>query len=171
MNFYVLYLSNTLWAATSEKLLQTCAQWRFRSACAFMQSDQKLHWVHFGYPRMQNFFMGSKETLIRLGLICFAADKVYYTAMEGTSCCWYKMVLVEYTRPGNEGVNSYEARNSTRFVWICITPNKALFFTQLALFFSCNVVRCGEGVVYLTSLGRPTGIGLQLGKACYPCSR
>ena len=106
-----------------------------------------------------------RRTLIRLGLICFAADKVYYTAMEGTSCCWYKMVLVEYTRPGNEGVNSYEARNSSRFVWICITPNKALFF-------SCNgVVRCGEGVVYLTSLGRPTGIGLQLGKACYPCSR
>ena len=24
--------------------------------------------------------------------------------------------------------------------------------------------------VYLTSLGRPTDIGLQLGKACYPCS-
>ena len=27
-----------------------------------------------------------------------------------------------------------------------------------------------EGAVYLTSLGRPTDIGLQLGKACYPCS-
>ena len=27
--------------------------------------------------------------------------------------------------------------------------------------------RC-EGAVYLTSLGRPTDIGLQLGKACYP---
>ena len=30
--------------------------------------------------------------------------------------------------------------------------------------------RVGEGAVYLTSLGRPTDIGLQLGKACYPCS-
>ena len=29
----------------------------------------------------------------------------------------------------------------------------------------------GNGVVYLTSPGRPTEIGLQLGKACYPCSR
>ena len=28
-----------------------------------------------------------------------------------------------------------------------------------------------EGIVYLTSLGRPTDIGLQLGKASYPCSR
>ena len=27
-----------------------------------------------------------------------------------------------------------------------------------------------EGAVYLISLGRPTDIGLQLGKACYPCS-
>ena len=25
--------------------------------------------------------------------------------------------------------------------------------------------------VYLTVLGHPTDIGLQLGKACYPCSR
>ena len=29
----------------------------------------------------------------------------------------------------------------------------------------------GKGVVYLTSPGCPTDIGLQLGKACYPCSR
>ena len=28
-----------------------------------------------------------------------------------------------------------------------------------------------EGVVYLTTLRRPTDIGLQLGKACFPCSR
>ena len=28
-----------------------------------------------------------------------------------------------------------------------------------------------EGVVYLMSPGRPTDIGLQFGKACYPCSR
>ena len=34
-----------------------------------------------------------------------------------------------------------------------------------------GVVGSGNGVVYLTSPGRPTEIGLQLGKACYPCSR
>ena len=28
-----------------------------------------------------------------------------------------------------------------------------------------GVVGCGEGVMYLMSLGRPTDIGLQLGKA------
>ena len=35
---------------------------------------------------------------------------------------------------------------------------------------SLGVVGWCEGAVYLTSLGRPTDIGLQLGKACYPCS-
>ena len=34
-----------------------------------------------------------------------------------------------------------------------------------------GVVGSGNGVVYLTSPGRLTEIGLQLGKACYPCSR
>ena len=33
-----------------------------------------------------------------------------------------------------------------------------------------GVVGWCEGAVYLTSLGHPTDIGLQLGKACYPCS-
>ena len=44
-----------------------------------------------------------------------------------------------------------------------------------------NMTRCSgklkelvgwcEGAMYLTSLGRPSDIGLQLDKACYPCSR
>ena len=33
-----------------------------------------------------------------------------------------------------------------------------------------GVVGWCEDAVYLTSLGRPTDIGLQLGKTCYPCS-
>ena len=33
-----------------------------------------------------------------------------------------------------------------------------------------GVVGWCEGAVYLTSSGRPADIGLQLGKACYPCS-
>ena len=39
------------------------------------------------------------------------------------------------------------------------------------VYISVGVVGSGSGVVYLTSPGRPTEIGLQLGKACYPCSR
>ena len=34
-----------------------------------------------------------------------------------------------------------------------------------------GVVGCGKGVLYLTSPGRPTDIGLQLDKAYGPCSR
>ena len=33
------------------------------------------------------------------------------------------------------------------------------------------VVGSGKGVGYLTSPGRPTDIGFQLGKTCYPCSK
>ena len=38
---------------------------------------------------------------------------------------------------------------------------------------ACHVGVVGwcEGVLYLMSPGRPTDIGLQLGKACCPCSR
>ena len=39
------------------------------------------------------------------------------------------------------------------------------------MFYEMGVVGWCEGVVYLTSLGRPTDIGLQLDKVCYPCSR
>ena len=34
--------------------LDMCSQRRFKSVCAFRQSDQNLHCGHFGYPRMQN---------------------------------------------------------------------------------------------------------------------
>ena len=42
--------------------LDMCAQRRFRSVCAFaqteyMQTDQNLHWAHYGQPRMQRLFM------------------------------------------------------------------------------------------------------------------
>ena len=46
---------------------------------------------------------------------------------------------------------------------------------SLNIFFSettwPGVVGWCEGVMYLMSPGRPADIGLQLGKACYPCSR
>ena len=43
-----------------------CAKPRFRSACAIAQSDQNLHWAHFGEPRLQRFFMRTKKILICL---------------------------------------------------------------------------------------------------------
>ena len=43
-------------------------------------------------------------------------------------------------------------------------------FAQVILSEHLGVVGWCEGAVYLTSLGHPTDIGLQLGKACYPCS-
>ena len=43
-----------------------CAQRRFKSACAFAQTDQNLQWAHFGWPRMQSLFTWTTKTLIRL---------------------------------------------------------------------------------------------------------
>ena len=39
------------------------------------------------------------------------------------------------------------------------------------LFASRGMVGWCEGVLYLRAPGPPIDIGLQLGKACYPCSR
>ena len=44
------------------------------------------------------------------------------------------------------------------------------FFTFIPVPLSRVVGWC-KGVVYLALSGRPTDISLQLGKACYPCSR
>ena len=64
---------------------------------------------------------------------------------------------------------------SRNIFWILVRIASLRYFYQI--FKTCSmqkykgVVECGEGVVYLTSLERPTDIGLQLGKACYPWSR
>ena len=61
--------------------------------------------------------------------------------------------------------------------WLCpqhlvwsLAPTK--YHKSLNQYFptETEVVGWCEGAVYLTSLGRPTDIGLQLGKACYSCS-
>ena len=56
-----------------------------------------------------------------------------------------------------------------RLVWI-YTVCHSVFDFRLKPIFGSGVVGWCEGAVYLTSPGRPTDIGLQLGKACYPCS-
>ena len=56
----------------------------------------------------------------------------------------------------------------TKMVKICFDWNQCKSLHNQSL--SLGVVGSGNGVVYLTSPGRLTEIGLQLGKACYPCS-
>ena len=50
----------------------------------------------------------------------------------------------------------------------CLVAVKSPRTPQLRL--QLGVVGWCEGVVYLALSGCPTDIGLQLGKACYPCS-
>ena len=64
---------------------------------------------------------------------------------------------------------------SENVVCLCHLLNILANFSNLFLHIGkqCGprgVVGWCEGAVYLTSLGRPTDIGLQLGKARYPCS-
>ena len=74
------------------------------------------------------------------------------------------------------------SNNDTR-VQTVLHENMRVFVNNMfSFFFTCNclkalfscltlgVVGWCEDAVYLTSLGCPTDIGLQLGKACYPCS-
>ena len=67
----------------------------------------------------------------------------------------------------------YHFENTPIQIYRKISPKKnpENFQIKFLFFFHmCGVVGWCDGAVYLTSLGRPTDIGLQLGKACYPCS-
>ena len=66
-----------------------------------------------------------------------------------------KLKKVQYFIESNLGPNIHWTRN---------------YGTGIVFIGNTGVVGWCEGAVYLTSLGRPTDIGLQLGKACYPCS-
>ena len=46
-----------------------CALRRFRSACAFADSDQNLHWVHFGDRHAQFLYMDSEDSY-RIARMC-----------------------------------------------------------------------------------------------------
>ena len=61
---------------------------------------------------------------------------------------------------------NFEWRQNVTYVWFICAFQLVKFIIILI-----SVDGWCEGVVYLMSPGRPTDIGLQLGKACYPCSR
>ena len=57
LELYCLHTDKNFVLPTSENVpLDICIQGRLKSACAFAQSVQNLHWTHFRKPRMQNFF-------------------------------------------------------------------------------------------------------------------
>ena len=61
------WLVVSVWTATSANVPSDMyIQRRFRSVCAFSQPDENLPWAHFGWPRIQNFFMWTRKTQIIL---------------------------------------------------------------------------------------------------------
>ena len=56
-------------------------------------------------------------------------------------------------------------------VTYCVGKTKSIYNVKYDSKYIAGVVGWCESAMYLVSLGRPTDIGLQLGKACCPCSR
>ena len=81
-----------------------CAQRRFRSACAFAQSDQKLHTAQFRLPRMQSFFMRKTNQtagLFQSSLDAYVRRYVFSRSGSGFSFSYaeYYSQIAVYTSP------------------------------------------------------------------------
>ena len=93
-----------------------------------------------------------------------------YTSFEKMDIC-YGIVWLSGINNSCSRHNSLTVRPSKKYV--CFgspDPTYKIYrgYKMAATF--RGVVGWCKGAVYLTSPGRPTDIGLQLGKACYPCS-
>ena len=79
---------------------------------------------------------------------------------------WFLFAVVMILKKVNkirETSEELKNRKTYAFFLVFVLLRQQLYFCE-------GVVGWCEGAVYLTSLGRPSDIGLQLGKACYPCS-
>ena len=65
---------------------------------------------------------------------------------------------------------SFPDDNLSKFKGILTKLGTCIDIKEVWFGIALGVVGWCEGAVYLTSLGCPADIGLQLGKACYPCS-
>ena len=105
-----------IWAAMLENVpSEMCTQRRFRSACAFAQSDLNLHWEYFGQQGMQRFFMRRTKTLIRLRRCAAWFESRREHISEGTfftlQVIYEKRILMLALGSGHQGVVFYETRN------------------------------------------------------------
>ena len=91
----------------------------------------------------------------------------------------YRMSLKLLIEVQNSKKNCNKENNNTDKITCSLyykTRKTLKYETKWDILFYSSTVRANsagdwcEGAVYLTSPGRPTDIGLQLGKACYPCS-
>ena len=94
-----------------------------------------------------------------------------------------KIKAIEVLNKGSLKINFHyfciktkkNAKKKKIFLWLSIRVTdsvKCYIFLvfKMLIFISGIVYSSLPNAVYLTSPGRPTDIGLQLGKACYPCS-
>ena len=96
-------------------------------------------------------------------------------ALRARRCMFFFFFFLQDSLPRQRTVNIPCERAFD--TWFSTWLHPILCLSELSLF-CLRVYRLywggggyGEGVVCLTSPGRPIDFGLQLGKACYPCSR
>ena len=69
--------------------LGTCApRWRFWSDCAFAQSDQNLHWAHFGQPRKIVSSCGQWRLIRLCGCACWFESSLGVHVRRYVFSCW-----------------------------------------------------------------------------------
>ena len=86
----------------------------------------------------------------------------------------WAQLLLQFCTDGFETLHVFSSwYDDVHVVCIQLIDDFCNFFliVNRVIFHPMGVVGWCEGVMYLMSPGRPADIGLQLGKACYPCSR
>ena len=81
-----------------------------------------------------------------------------------------RMCLLQ-PRAIQRGINENPCHTGWMYRLVCVFAGFTDLIVGFVVHWLNGVVGWCEGAVYLTSPGCPADIGLQLGKACYSCSR
>ena len=147
--------------------------WRWRSSLVGMnvQADQVYHFLHY---RIRDLLMQRRFEPQR--------QKKYFRYV---SCVKSQISLQECTIWSVSSLGSFWLPKDAKYLYVDVEDSdqtgcagwlvsllgachKGHFLKLWLISEHVGVVGCGEDVMYLTSLGHPTDIGLQLGRACYP---
>ena len=145
-------LLNVLW----EGVVHTSAQVRSTAARMFEVCNK------FACLYLILFEPNYKKGLWKKGLKCICAFVGQWRSWSDCTCAVWSGLHC----PLSESLAATECIKRNKRAMVLIRQNRCAGWSRQFL----GVVGWCEGAVYLISLGRPTDIGLQLGKACYPCS-
>ena len=123
------------YAATSKNIpLDISAQRRFKSVCTFAQSDQNPHWVHFGLPNMQSFFMWTMKAWIWLHSIESSLDPHVKTEVTVTVqvADWLVLQTSDYEVQGSGPTSKFS-------LWLYIASLHWVFLYHPSIMYRYNL--------------------------------